>query len=231
MVSQRNTLQRQGVPIRAQLEGPRVYEQRATYTSRTAAPPRSRRNRVRQNRTRRNINIGEYRKYGPTQAGDKASGIGLLEAEFFGIVILLIVQLFVSSSSYGDKIMSFMKRGLLTAVLFFFLALIAGIGPNAAKVSKGLGGLVFVMILISTPGQDIVNSLDNFFKANWTGTSESASTSADKGTQEAAPGNVQKAQNAASNAANTITSINLPGIGPVFAFKDAYDALKKLFHL
>jgi hypothetical protein len=156
-----------------------------------------------------------------------------LEAEFFGIIFLLIVQLFVGSSSYGDKMMSFMKRGTLTAILFFFLALIAGIGPNAAKVSKGLGALVFVAILISSPGQDIIQSLDKFFKSDWVGTSESAhdTASADTGTAATSAGVIGTAEGAASNALKGLTEIQLPGIGPVFGVEKIVSGLKGLLHL
>lgn len=178
----------------------------------------------------------DYRSYSPTRVADKtSSGVGLLEAEFFGVIFLLLIQLFIGgSATYGDKMMSFMKRGLLSAILFFFLALVAGIGPNAAKVSKGIGALVFVATLVSSPGQDIISSLDGFFKADWTGTSESANdqtASADSGTSGGTSGTISKAENAASKAASTITEIDLPGIGNVIAASSVINELKKLFHL
>lgn len=240
MVAQRQSrgnLQRQGVPIRAQLEGPRVNEPRATYTSTTAAPPRPRRSSTRQSRNsgrRSNRISADPRTYSPTRAADKSSaGVGLLEAEFFGIIFLLTVSLFFGTDSYGDKIMSFMKRGMLTAILFFFLALIAGVGSNAAKISKAIGAMVFVAILISTPGQDVVTSLDNFFKQAWVGTDESgqSASSSSPTASGGTTGVIGKIENAASSAANSITEIQLPGIGPVFALDKLATALKGLFHL
>lgn len=110
----------------------------------------------------------------PVQAGEKAtSGIGLLEAEFLGSILLLILLLFADlNRSYSDKIMSTMKRGTLICLLFFILSLISGVGPNMAKIAKALGGMVFVGILITSPVLDLVGNMDKFFKADWSGTAE-----------------------------------------------------------
>lgn len=225
------TLQSQGVPVPDRL-GDNGNVQRTPKKGRVQTSFRSPRP-IRSQRSNPGTQFRGYQEYGPTRIADKStSGVGLLEAEFFAIIFLLIMQLFVGTDSYGDKIMSFMKRGTLTTVLFFFLALIAGIGPNAAKVSKGLGALVFVATLISSPGQNALTSLDNFFKADWKGTSESGNdTSADSGTSSTTTGTIGNAETAAGNAANTITEINIPGIGPVFAVQKIIDALKGILHL
>jgi hypothetical protein len=169
------------------------------------------------------------RDYGPTRVADNAtSGVGLLEAEYFLIVFLLILELFVGSDSYADKMISTMKRGTLVTLLFFILAMVASVGPNASKISKGIGGLVVVGILLSSPGNNIITALDNFVKADWQG---STGASADTGTQQSTGGAISQAEGAASNSANTITEINLPGIGPVFAIGTIANSLKRLFHL
>lgn len=182
---------------------------------------------------RRNNSRRSVREYGPTRMADTAtSGVGLLEAEYFVIVFLLILELFVSTDSYGDKMVSTMKRGTLVTLLFFILAMVAGVGPNAAKIAKAIGGLVLGGILLSSPGSTLIASLDNFIKADWIA---SDSSSADTGTQStqgtavSSAGNT--AQKAASNSSNIISEINLPGIGPVFALGTIADSLKKLFHL
>lgn len=195
----------------------------ATYTI-TDAPQRSQKQ---SNNSRR-----DYREYSPPRMADTAtSGVGLLEAEYFGILFLLIVELFAGTASYGDKMISMMKRGTLVTILFFVLALIASTGPNAAKVTKGIGGLVLVGILLSSPGNSIITALDNFAKSDWVAGSSSGTASADTGTQQSSGGAVATAQGAAASSANTITEINLPGIGPVFAAGTIIDGLKKLFHL
>lgn len=181
------------------------------------------------NLQRRNNRRRPIREYGPTRmANHSTSGVGLLEAEYFVIVFLLILELFVSTDSYGDKMISTMKRGTLVTLLFFILAMVAGVGPNAAKIAKGLGALVLAGILLSSPGSALIGSLDNFIKADWIA---SDSSSADTGTASSQGTAVSTAQNAAANSANTITEINLPGIGPVFAVGTIVNSLKKLFHL
>lgn len=199
----------------------------ATYVITDAPPIRGKNARQRSNSNR------PIRDYGPTRVADKASsGIGLLEAEYFAILFLLILELFVGTASYGDKMVSVMKRGTLVTVLFFILALIAGVGPNASKISKGIGALVFVTTLLSSPGNSLITAMDNFAKADWIGNS---GTSANAGTQgstgTAISSATSKAEKAASNSANLITEINLPGIGPVFAVNSIANSLKKLFHL
>lgn len=210
--------------IKGELAGPRVQEQRAAYTSRTAAPPRRRSSGQQSSRNSRPI-----RDYGPTRVADSAtSGIGLLEAEYFIIIFLLILQLFAGSGSYGDKMVSTMKRGTLVTLLFFFLAMFSAVGPNAMKVAKGIGGLVLLGILLSTPGEAIITALDNFAKADWVGNTGS---SADTGTSTSTGGALSRAEQAANNSSNTITEIQLPGIGPVFALQKVAEALKGLLHL
>lgn len=226
MVSQRQsrgTLQKQGVPIPAKLEGPKANapKQPSQTTRRTRTPQRQSRPRTSQNR--RNVSreydaaaigagVGRASAYSPTKYGkETSSGIGLLEAEYFGIIFILVVGLLFGSDTYGNKIMSFMKRGFLTSILFFFLALIAGVGPNAAKITKGVGALVFVAILVSTPGQAVVDTLDNFFKQDWIGSSETAnqggSASADAGTSDSGTSNLQKAATAIESAGSSTGSL------------------------
>lgn len=178
---------------------------------------------------RRSNSRRSIREYGPTRVADRAtSGVGLLEAEYFIIVFLLILEVFVSTDSYGDKMVSTMKRGTLVTLLFFILAMVAGVGPNAAKIAKALGALVLGGILLSSPGSTLIASLDNFIKADWIA---SDSSSADTGTQSTQGTAVSQAQKAASNSSNIISEINLPGLGPVFADLTIVNSLKKLFHL
>ena len=161
-------------------------------------------------------------------ADSTTSGVGLLEAEYFLIILLLILELFAGTDSYADKMVSTMKRGTLVTLLFFFLAMISAIGPNANKFAKGLGGLVLIGILLSSPGETVITALDNFVKSDWVG---NTGASADTGTQSSTGGAISQAEQAANNSSNTITEINLPGIGPVFALGTIAKALKGLFHL
>lgn len=198
-----------------------------TVTQPSQAPQRAQVNYSRQ--------VRQARSYGPTQTGEKVASVGLLEAEFFAIIFLLTLELFVGQDTYGNKMLSFMKRGTMATFLFFLLAMIASVGPNAAKITKAIGALVFFAILLSSPGTTIITTLDNFFKADWTGAAQNAPSSADAGTQggtSTAPQSaIQQIESDLSGAASKITEIQLPGIGPVVAASSAIDAIKKLFHL
>lgn len=149
----------------------------------------------------------------PVRAGQKAtSGVGLLEAEFLGTLLLLIFLLFADTNkSYADKIMSTMKRGTLIALLFFVLALIAGVGPNASKIAKAIGAMVFVSILLTAPVTDTIGNLDKFFKADWTSTGEHGtdvgSTSNVSDTGNTSTGGSAGPLGAAEGAINRITQI------------------------
>jgi hypothetical protein len=153
---------------------------------------------------------GSIRDSSPTRVGSNtASGVGLLEAEFFGTLFLLILLLFTGKDTYANKIMSTMKRGTLVMILFFVLALIAGVGPNASKIAKGIGALVFVATLLTTPGNTLITDLDSFFKADWTGTAEHGTDvgSADTGTSSGTSSAPSNALGAASGAIQRITQI------------------------
>jgi hypothetical protein len=146
------------------------------------------------------------RQYNPANAGSQATGsIGALEGEFLVCLILLVLLMFANStSSYGEKIMSFMKRGTLVCLLFFLLAIISNIGPNASKIAKAFGGLVIVAILITTPINTVITDVDSLIKNDWVGTSETGgdtAASADAGT---GGGTSSAAQNAVNNATATL---------------------------
>jgi hypothetical protein len=79
-----------------------------------------------------------------------------------------------SKASYGDRIMSLMKRGALTCLLFFVLSLIASTGPNALKIAKAFGALIIVAILLTSPVNTVLTDVDALIKNDWVGTSEHA---------------------------------------------------------
>lgn len=113
------------------------------------------------------------RSYSPTRMGDKATGVGLLEAEFLGSLFLLIMLLFADlNKSYADKIMSTMKRGTLLCILFFVLSLVSGVGPNAARIAKAIGGMVFLAILLTSPVTDMLGNFDKFLRGDWEASGE-----------------------------------------------------------
>lgn len=121
----------------------------------------------------------------PSRVGSRIGGVALLEAEFLASLFLLVLLMFTNSTeSYANKIMSIMKRGTLISILFFILSLTAATGPNAAKIAKGIGALVLVATILSTPGNTVITDLDAFFKADWAGTTEHGADvgSADTGT-------------------------------------------------
>lgn len=191
-------------------------------TTRTQVSPTETVTVVESPESRQNRRTRPLRSYGPTEQGEKVGGsVGLLEAEFFGIIFLLILQLFVGKASYGEKMLSFMKRGTLATILFFILAMVASAGDNAAKISKAIGALVFVAILLTSPGSDVINALDSFFKADWNPDSSTGQGSADTGTQQ------QTAGSAAGRAAGGTSQANAFGAAER-AFHDATSSLGNL---
>lgn len=148
----------------------------------------------------------------PVAAGKSAGSVGLLEAEFLGSLVLLIMLLFADTSkSYADKIMSTMKRGTFIALLFFILALMAGIGPNMAKVAKAIGALIFVTIILTSPVDTAVKAFDTFAKEDWTSSGEHGtdvgSTSNVSDTGSGTTGGTAGPLQAASGAVQRITQI------------------------
>lgn len=94
--------------------------------------------------------------------------------------------------------MSLMKRGSLTCLFFFVLAIVSNAGAGAAKVAKVFGALIIVGILVTSPifqtnaeGQEtgVLPDIDALIKNDWVGTDETSasgtSASADTGTQSA----------------------------------------------
>lgn len=155
----------------------------------------------------RNNSGRNLRRYSPPSVGKSASGVGLLEAEFIASLLLLILLLFADTNkSYADKIMSTMKRGTLISLLFFILALMAGIGPGMSKVSKAIGAMVFVGIVVSSPILDVFSNLDKFFKADWSGTNEHGTDVGQTSTPDKS-GTTGQALHAAEGAVNRITEI------------------------
>jgi hypothetical protein len=153
-------------------------------------------------RTRPNVGV-----YAPTRAGEKAAGVGLLEAEFIASLLMIVILLFADTNkSYADKIMSTMKRGTLISLLFFILALMSGIGPSSAKVAKAIGAMVFVGILVTSPVLNVFSDLDKFFKADWAGTGEHGTDVGATSTPDQS-GTTGQGLHAAEGAVNRITQI------------------------
>lgn len=146
------------------------------------------------------------RQFNPVNAAGAATGsTGMLEGEFILCLILLVLLMFANStSSYGEKVMSFMKRGSLVCLLFFLLAIISQIGPNAERIAKAFGGLVIVAILLTSPVNTVIGDIDSLIKNDWVGTSETGNdtaASADAGTQT---GTSSAVQNAVNNSLSTL---------------------------
>lgn len=206
------TPQQQGVPWGSKLRGPNAFRRQAktpqiknqyirtreptatgsrTVTTHYAAPSDT------------SVSRGRgpgVRRYNPANAGEQVTGsTGMLEGEFLLCLGLLVLLMFANStSSYGERIMSFMKRGTLVCLLFFLLAIISNIGPNAEKVAKAFGGLVIVAILITTPINTVITDIDSLIKNDWVGSSETGgdtAASADAGTGGGTSGAVQNAVN------------------------------------
>jgi hypothetical protein len=176
---------------------------------------RSRGNTQRRNTARNKRSVGSINAdYNPVNVADKGSNsVGALEAEFLIGLGLLILLMFSSSASYSDKIMSVMKRGALMCVLFFILALVASAGPNAAKVSKAMGALVIVAILVTSPVNTVVTDLDNLIKNDWAGSAETGGTgSGNTGSASASTGTQGSTNNVGQDFINAIEQqLNLQG--------------------
>lgn len=176
-VRRQHTVQRR-TPISGEMGGTQTETTVTTEEPRTERPARRRSNTL-------------SRQFSPTKAGSSVASVGLLEAEFFGSLFLLILIMFANTdTSYSDKIMSLIKRGSLLCLLFFLLAIIAGIGPNASKIAKAIGALVFVATLLTTPAQTVITDIDTLIKADWPGSTEHGQDvgSADTGTQSGSSG-------------------------------------------
>lgn len=192
------SLQRQGVPIPAKLEGPRPQ---ATYqvTSEQRLPRQQRNPRPRATTySATTTSVRGNRSYSPPSVSNPVAGTGMLEAEFLVALGLVVLLAFTGSAAYADKIMSVMKRGTLVCLMFFILSLISSAGNNAARIAKAFGALVVVAILITSDVGAVLTDIDNIIKNDWAGTSESAndgeapaSGSADSGTSGSVSGAAQ----------------------------------------
>lgn len=212
------TLQEQGVPIAPSLRGgyssdiPRgTYGAKARPKARSAqsASPSGQSQRASRNsRTNRRANTGGIPQRMANQSSSNAGSVGLLEAEFFGALILLVVLMFTGTQSYAEQIMSLMKRGTLVCLLFFILALVAGIGDGMAKISKGFGALIIIGILVTTPASGAITDVDNLIKNDWVGSTEHGDDvgSADSGTSASTPSGTLGLAEGALNRLNQIIS-------------------------
>lgn len=205
------TPQQQGVPWGSRLQGPSYFRRQSqpqirnqyirtreptatgtrTVTTHYAAPASA--TRQRQQLGARDIN--------PVNVADKGDSVGMLEGEFILCIGLLVLQMFANStSSYGERVMSLMKRGTLVCLLFFLLAIISQVGQNASRIAKVFGGLVIVAILLTTPAQTVITDIDNLIKNDWVPSAETGNDTAASADQGTSSGNSDAVQNAVNNA-------------------------------
>jgi len=97
-----------------------------------------------------------------------------------------------------------MKRGTLVCLLFFLLAIISNIGPNAARIAKAFGGLVIVAILLTTPFMTVMSDIDALIKNDWVGTNETGNNTAASADAGTAGGTSSSVQNAVNNSTATL---------------------------
>jgi hypothetical protein len=228
------------LPIRrhvVQQRTPLNGEMGGTQTSTTTYESSPTSSGERGSRQSRNTRLSNYN---PATVGAKAtSGTGTLEAEFLLAMGLLVLLMFSSTASFSDKIMSTMKRGTLTCLLFFVLSLVSSAGPNAARVAKGFGALVIVGILVTSPMTTVFTDIDNIIKNDWAGTDETgggSSASADTGTSTSTSGAVSGALSSAATSvkndlANSqqeikdVTGLSASQIGIVGQLQNAISSL------
>jgi hypothetical protein len=214
--NQPKTLQQQGVPWRSNLKGsyfrkskqPAVRNQYVktyartpsgsqTTTTHYSVPDASGRGGRGQSRVR---------DYSPVNLANKSTGgVGLLEGEFVICLGLLVLLMFANStSSYGEKVMSIMKRGSLVCLLFFLLAIISTVGPNAERIAKAFGALMIVFILITSPVNTVVTDIDNLIKNDWVGSNETGNDTAPSADSGTSGGTSSEVQNAVNNSLATL---------------------------
>jgi hypothetical protein len=178
----------------------------------TAPPEPSRR--LSQGSVRTSRPSGGYTS--PVSTGKSTgSSVGVLEAEYFGSLILIFLTVFTDSkSSYSSKMLAVMKRGTLASVLFFILALMSTGSENMARFAKAIGALVVAAIFLGTAGQGTVSALDAFFKADWTTgdtTQGDSSSQAPAGTQIGAPDSIANLGSQAAGVPGNIISETIDG--------------------
>lgn len=216
------TPQQQGVPWKSRLQGPSYFRRPAQpavknqyIRTRTRTPEGGSRTvtthyAVPNEQARRGRQMG-YRDFNPANVGDKGGSVGALEGEFLICIGLLVLLMFANStSSYGERVMSLMKRGTLVCLLFFLLAIISQVGQNASRIAKVFGGLVIVAILITTPANTVITDVDSLIKNDWVGSGETGNdtaASADTGTSQ---GQTPAVENAVNNA---LAGIGAGGLG------------------
>lgn len=211
------TPQQQGVPWNSRLQGPSYFRRQPTeprvrnqyIRTRTKTPEGGSRTVTTHYEAPSDAQIRRdrksFREMTPTSLGEKGGSVGALEGEFIVCLGLLVLLMFANStSSYGEKVMSLMKRGTLVCLLFFLLAIISQVGQNAERIAKVFGALVIVAILITTPVNTVITDVDKLIKNDWVGTSETGNdtaASADAGTQT---GTTPAVQNAVNNSLATL---------------------------
>jgi hypothetical protein len=210
------TLQQQGVPWRSSLKGsyfrkssqPRIRNQyvRTRTKTPTGSQTTTTHYEVPNSRGRGSSGPVSIRDYSPTRVADKStSSVGTLEAEFVICLGLLVLLMFANStSSYGEKVMSIMKRGTLVCLLFFLLAIISGIGPNAERIAKAFGALVIVAILLTSPVNTVIADVDALIKNDWVGSSETGNDVAPSSDSGTSASTSDATQNAINNSLSTL---------------------------
>lgn len=212
------TPQQQGVPWGNRLRGPSAFRRQSTQPQiknqyiRTREPTATGSRTVTTHYAAPTASTASkgggpgIRQYNPANAGSQATGnVGMLEGEFVLCLGLLVLLMFANStSSYGEKVMSVMKRGTLVCLLFFLLAIISGIGPNAEKIAKAFGALIIVAILITTPVSTVITDVDNIIKNDWVGSGETGNDTAASADAGTGGGTSSATQNAVNNSLSTL---------------------------
>lgn len=183
--------------------GPRIQNQYIRTREKTATGSRTVTTHYQApSETQRRRKVGDFSSTG---LAEKTSNVGALEAEFLICILLLVLLMFANSaSSYGERVMSLMKRGSLVCLLFFLLAIISQTGPNAERIAKGFGGLVVVAILLTTPMNTVIKDVDALIKNDWVGTSETGNDTAASADSGTATGQSPAVQNAVNNSLSTL---------------------------
>lgn len=235
-------LQKQGVPIPSRLRGTNASNTGSSAnisrTPQRTVQPRNSHATPTRNATRNRRGSRRARNYNPATIGNDVAGstsggsVGTLEAEFLVALALLILLMFASGASYADKIMSVMKRGALTCVLFFILALVASSGPNAAKIAKAFGALVIVAILVTSPVNTVIKDLDSLVKNDWEGSAETGGTGSDNAGAASSSSGTQQSTNNNPVSESSLEQDAINSLENLFPGQNAgISAIKKLFHL
>jgi hypothetical protein len=127
---------------------------------------------------------------GPNIGGSTlAAGNKMLLAEFVLCFVILSLGTIVAPQGSKDGVPRLISRGSGLCLLFFVLALVAGVGPGSKRVAGSIGGLVTLSYLLtSSDANNVLTWITGFYSKAGVTPTASASAQAASGVAGAAAG-------------------------------------------